>query len=289
LGLSLILTLLIGQLPGAQEVDWPEAWVRLAGARAAAVDSPERAAALVGLDELARAEAATARGALLHTHLDRLRGGDAVLQVPGATMGTWPFEGAENWLAAEVLGGGPMRARAAREALEAGGGAISPERVRMAWEIGVAEARALRLDAARGLQAALHQRFLATWSAMDLALTETKLGAYERADAVLAEQIVREVQAGQATGELWARRGTLTLGSGDELRARDYLGFGRAQGSLDAGVILAKLDLDRGRLPEALAGFRALLLDDDPSPWARRGWGLALLPDGNDRPRRDGD
>lgn len=283
MGLILTLALLAGLLPAARDVDWADAWARLAGARAA-VDSPERAETLADLEQLARAEATSARGALLGMQLGRLRGGDAVLRLPAAATGAWPFEGAENWLAAEVLEDGPARVRAAQEAVNTGGGTISPERVRMAWEIAVAEARGLRLDAARGLQAALHQRFLATWSAMDLALTETKLGAYERADAVLAEQILREAQAGQATGALWARRGLLTLGSGDELRARDYLGFGRARGSLDAGVVLARLDLDHGRLTEALAGFRALLIDDDPSPWARRGWGLALLPEGNDRP-----
>jgi hypothetical protein len=214
----------------------------------------------------------------LDAQLARLEGRAAVLVLPPGTAGEWPFEGAENWLAAEVLAPSSLRAAAVLRALPATAGALPPERMRLAWEVGADEARALRLDGARGLQEALHRRALAAWSAMDLALTLNRLGDAQAADRVLSEQIERESAAGRPTGDLWAQRGTQALGNGDEVLARDYLGHGLARGSVDAGVVLARLDLDRGRLAEARAGFRALLLDPAPSPWAARGWGLSLLP-----------
>ena len=182
------------------------------------------------------------------------------------------------WAAIAAREPGPDRASAVGRALKAGGGPLSADHLRLAWEVAVEEATALRLDGARAIQRVLHDRYAAVWSAMDLSLTLQRLGEEARADACLASQIAREESAGRPSGALWSQRGILALGSGDERRARDYLGLGCARGSADAGVVLARLDLDRGRLPAARAGFRALLLDDDPSPWAPRGWGLALLP-----------
>ncbi|MEM7309759.1 MAG: hypothetical protein AAF682_23995 [Planctomycetota bacterium] len=295
--MELVAPLLAGLLalagtPGpAQDSDpsWGEIWHRLAEVRALEAESPGRAAALAELEAVAEARSGSWRGDLLAVHVDRLLGRTAALRMPTGSTAPWPFSLEESWLAAEVLEASPARSQAALSALAGSPAQLSGQRVRLAWEIGVEEARALRLEGAQAIQAALHERYLAVWSAMDLALTESRLGAYEAADRVLAAQIAREGEAGRPTVDLWSQRGTLALGSGDEERARDYLGFARARGSSNAGVVLARLDLDRGKLPEARAGFRALLLDPEPSPWAPRGWGLALLPRGSGGTSQVGD
>jgi len=258
-------------------IDWPAVWARLAQVRGVAEDARDETV-IDSLRAVAREQRETPRGAMLAAHLDRLEEGEGTLTLPAGAAAAWPFRGPENWLAAEVLAPSALRARAIQDALEATDAALDSRQRRLAWEVGVDEARALRLDGARSIQEELHRRSLAVWSAMDLSLTLSRLGLAEAADRVLAEQIEREAAAGRDTGDLWSRRGTQTLGNGDEARARDYLGHGLARGSADAGVVLARLDLESGRIAEARAGFRALLLDPAPSPWAARGWGLTLLP-----------
>ena len=276
-GLAALASLAAG---GPQEAsgDWASIWDRLAAAEALAADDPQRSSALETLGDLPQAEENGPRGRLLAAHVERLLGETFEFQLLPGEAAQWPFDGRESWLAARVLGPSPQRASAAQRALEATHGPLTGPQATLAWEIGVEEARALRLETARVIQAALHERYLAAWSASDLALTQSKLSDYTAADALLAGQIDRERAAGRPTAGLWATRGILALGSGDEPSARDYLGLGRVRGSADAGLVLARLDLTRGRLPEARAGFRALLLDPNPSPWAPRGWGLALLP-----------
>jgi hypothetical protein len=264
--------------PQGTEVDWPAVWSRLAAVRTAAPGAPGRADGVSALRSVARERRGTPRGALLQAHLERLEDEDAVLELPSRWVQSWPFQGPESWLVSEVLPPSPQRALAAQRAIESTPGAIPDDRLRLAWGIGVDEARALHLVSARDLQEALYRRVPAVWSATDLSLTLSRLGEAEAADRILAEQIEREAAAGHPTGDLWSRRGTQALGNGDEGLARDYLGLGLARGSADAGVVLARLDLVQGRIAEACAGFRALLLDPAPSPWAARGWGLTLLP-----------
>lgn len=281
MGLIAVLLLCLAPLINGQEGarDWGPIWERLAAARAAPEGSEERAARLVELQEVTAGAAGTPRGALLKAQVDRLAGRDGALTPPAGAAAPWPYAGEENWLAAEVLAPSPERATAARRALDELPGPIPDDRVRLAWEIGVEEARALRLESAQGLQEALHRRFRAVWSAMDLSLTLTRLGLHDACDEVLGEQIASEEKAGSPTGDLWSQRGTATLGAGDEARGRDYLGLGVARGSRDAVVVLARLDLEQGRLSAARAGFRTLLVDGEPSPWAPKGWGLTLLPE----------
>ncbi len=260
------------------ERDWAEVWRRLAEVRALDAASEARSAGLEELGQVAALERGTPRGALLEAHLNRLDGRAGTLTPPAGAQQRWPYAGEENWLAAEVLAPSPERAAAARRALDELPGAIPAERVRLAFDIGVEEAGALRLESARGVQEALHRRYRAVWSGIDLALTDQRLGDYAAADRVLGEQIAAEEAAGSPSGDLWSQRGTFALGAGDEARGRDYLGFGLARGSSDAAVVLARLDLEQGRLSQARAGFRALMLDEVISPWAPRGWGVSLLP-----------
>lgn len=199
------------------------------------------------------------------------------------------------WLRLGETPPSPRRAREAVALLEDTlgiRGELSAEELRLVWDVGVQEALALRFEDALGVQEALYALYPAAWSASDLELTLRRLGRYGEGDAVLAAQIAREEAAGGSTSpvaaDLWSQRGIGALGSGDERRARDYLGAGCARGSADACVVLARLDLAVGRLEEARAGFRALLVSQSEtsatppppaSPWAARGWGLSLLPD----------
>jgi len=279
-GLGLLAAaLLAAAAAGPAERDWAAVWRRLAVVRAAALGAQTRTVGLAELTQVAEEERGTPRGALLAAHLGRLLGTGGTLTPPAGAQRPWPYAGEENWLAAEVLAPSPERAAAARRALDEQQGPVPDERVRLAFDVGVEEARALRLESARGLQEALHRRYRAIWSALDLALTDARLGDYPAADALLAEQIAAEEAAGRTAGDLWAQRGTFALGSGDEAGGRDYLGLGVARGSSDAAVVLARLDLEQGRLSEARAGFRALLQDDPLSPWTPRGWGVSLLPE----------
>ncbi len=277
LALALALAARAALQGGAQ--DWPATWTRVQELARLAPESAELAAGLESLGDQAEEAAGTPRGALLEAWIARLGGGAAPLSPPASAAADWPYAGEENWLAAEVLAPSPLRALAARKGLEELGGPVSSERIRLAWEIGVEEARALRLEGALDLQTALHQRSAAAWSASDLALTLSRLGRFAEADKVLQEQIAREEAQGASAADLWAGRGTFALGAGDEARGRDYLGVGLMRGSTDAGVVLARLDLEQGRLPEARAGFRALMLADEVHPWALRGFGIAHLPE----------
>lgn len=183
----------------------------------------------------------------------------------------------EAWQRAAALpAGDPARAAAVLEALAARQGPLDDASLRLAWETGVAAASELRLGEAVGIQQELAERHPEPWSAMDLALSLGRAGRTAEADLVL-ERALERVSRAEGAG-LWERRGLLWLGAGDERRARDCLGRALARGSGDAAVVLAWLDLERGRSAQARAGFRPGLYDDPPGAWALRGWGLSLLP-----------
>lgn len=196
----------------------------------------------------------------------------AAQQAPRAV----PEEGASWERAAALAADDPARAREVRALLAERPGPLDEAALRVAWETGVAAARALGLEDAIAIQGALDERHPAPWSAMDLALTLGLAGRTDEADSVLERALERADRA--ASAELWSRRGLLWLGAGDERRARDGLGRALARGSGDAAVLLAWLDLERGLLREARAGFRPGLYDDPPGAWSLRGWGLCLLP-----------
>jgi hypothetical protein len=178
----------------------------------------------------------------------------------------------DDWTAIEGRPISPERVQAVLQRL-AQASALDARAQRVAWRVGLDEAQALRLEPARAIQQRLHELVRADWSAMDLALTLNRLEGAAASDPVLEEQIARS----HAPAELWAQRGIYWLGAQNEARARDCLGHALAYGSSDAALVLAREDLARGRTRAARAGFRALLLDERPSPWALRGFGISLL------------
>lgn len=271
--------------PESVTSDWPSVWTELVALEEAEVQSEQAAELRRRLEATAEARAGTARGELLSRHLARLAGAPNP-ESPAWLTGPAPsFTGRERWLAAEVIPPGPDRVRAVLAALDAPDGEpVDRDRryLMCAWGTAVAEARARRLQkGAQPIQERLHAHFEAPWTALDLSLTHLLGGDPEAADAVLAAVIAREGPGSPSVLELWSQRGNVALAIGDERRARDYLGWALGRGSGNAAVVLARLDLDAGRVRPARTGFRALLWGDDPGAWALRGWGLSLLPSSN--------
>ena len=99
------------------------------------------------------------------------------------------------------------------------------------------------------------------------------MGDYDGADEVLAAQMA----LGEGSPDLASQRGLNALGGGREAEALEHLAVALARGSDDAAVILARLDLARGRMRDARAGFRALISRPEPGAWAIRGWGVSLV------------
>jgi hypothetical protein len=123
----------------------------------------------------------------------------------------------------------------------------------------------------------MHRRAEASWSAMTLALVSTRLGDSERATRVLRDAI--EVETNPVTQyELYERLGLAHMGAGREMQARGPLGSAFRRGSVNAGVVLGRIELRDGRMPQARAIFRTLLDKEPPASWALRGWGLSMLP-----------
>jgi len=158
------------------------------------------------------------------------------------------------------------------QAMSSTEGPWSPEFISSAYRAGVEAAEDLRLEEAIGIQQPLHDHVGEEWSAFNLALSLRRAGLYQRADRVLEEQLDK----GQSP-DLYSQRGLNALGSGNQKKARTYLGAALARGSVDAAVILARLDLASGRLDSARSGFRAVLVEAPGNAWARRGWGTTLV------------
>lgn len=275
----LALALLLG--PGVDD-DWDATWALVRQCDASA-DAGERAELLRRLDG-ARGQADPGpRRMLLEATVARLRGGSngaaAELDAHLALVDAWPFDVEESWLAAAVLDDGPQRTAAYGSALTEP--PPSSDALVAAWEYGTrCVTEHLWLDDALFVQELLHGHSQATWSANNWATTLQRAGQVELADAVLAEQVERERAAGNTAAvlDLTNTRGIHALGRGDEHAARGHLGRALAGGYIDSGLVLSRLDLDRGDLPRARAGFRALLVEPEPHAWALRGWGVALLP-----------
>jgi hypothetical protein len=96
---------------------------------------------------------------------------------------------------------------------------------------------------------------------------------------------------------LLERRAVARAGAGRSAAALDDLGHALALGGRDAAQILAQRALAAGDWARARALFRALLLprtDESPealsaaTPWAPRGWGLALLANPSHSPATPG-
>ena len=195
------------------------------------------------------------------------------------------------WEEARRLPPGTQRARAFAAALaEAREDPATPldPRLQVAYEAFREDQRAYRSDAARILAEGMHAAANAPWSAVSLAGICRRLGAYERADEVLAGRYGMATDPAERLNLLqeWA----IVAGAAGWLeRERDLLGMALARGGEDAYQILGRQALAAGRRRQALALFRVLLehhsgperLTDAPA-WALRGWGLALLPAAGD-------
>jgi tetratricopeptide (TPR) repeat protein len=263
---------------------WAQLWTELERLKGE-IPATEAAALTAHLHEALAEVAQDPRGELLRASLDAHQGRDASsIARRLAALEPTPFTPREHWFLADLLPRGPERAEAVLRALEAPS-TLARWQSFLAWSTALDGARGLRFEEfALPIQLALHARYQAEWSASDLALTYKSLGEYDEADRILAEAIEREDAAGRIPRNLWEQRGILALGSGDEPRARDYLGKALALGSDDAGLLLSRLDLMAGRTERARAGFRALILGSPPPDWAWRGWGMTLLPPASDRP-----
>jgi tetratricopeptide (TPR) repeat protein len=193
-------------------------------------------------------------------------------------VGLIPFVAPQDaWTRARELAPGQVRAELLVEALGEVGGEEKDPCLRLAYEEFMNQTGAFRLDLALPLAEAMHSTAGASWSAMCLALSSTRAGHSERAREVLAKQLERTPD-GPPRYELLERLGLAHLGAGREQEARKFLGAAFARGSANAGVVLGRIDLDGGRPERARAIFRSLL-DEEPSiSWARRGWGLSMLP-----------
>ena len=275
--------------------DWAAVWARARAlhdseASLAGQDDPDPealAANQSSAEELARvaqAHPGDGRAELLLAWLARREGSEHALVVPRE----WPWAGAENWIAAYALEPGPQRTQALVRALEAQ--ELEPTRAELllAWNAGLQYATDLLwMDEAAAVQRALHARYEATWSAMNLAYTLHRGGDWEGADAVLERSLERASEQGLSAAEradLWNNRGLIATGAGQERLGLDCLGRALGLGSQDAALILARRELFEGRLEQARAGFRGLLLAPEPHAWTLRGWGVSLLQ----RPGVDG-
>ncbi len=219
------------------------------------------------------------RAELLSAGLEALSGRDVSAAAARlSALEPSPFTTREVWLLADLSPHGPERAQLVLTAMSAPA-PLADWQVLLAWNVAVDEARALRLEeTALPIQLQLHERYQARWSAEDLALTYRFLGQEKAADQVLERAMAQERASGLRPASLLEKRGIHALGFGDESAARDYLGQALAEGSNDAGLLLARLDLIAGRTDNARYGFQALMLEHPPADWAWRGWGTTLLP-----------
>jgi len=263
--------------------DWRDTWQELARWRALEPGTAEERALARELND--RTVGAGVRGTLLAACLAARGESGAALEAAQRLTRRlddrrrpWPLDAEESFLAASVLPPGPEHVRATLEGLA---GVPEPTRAQLevAFQAGVDEARALSFaEGAVPIQRALHERYRAPWTAMNLALSLRQDGRRDEADAVYAAAIAAEEAAGRSAAALWSQRGILWGGAGDEGRARSYLGRALSEGSADAGIVLAWMELGAGRPGRAREGFRAALDDAGARPWALRGFGLTLLP-----------
>lgn len=276
---GLLLSLIAAVSAPSQGDPWAQIWTELEALRGGVSSEAERGALREHLLEAARSGQPDPRRELLSASLEALAGRDVTpLARRLFSLQPSPFSARELWFLADLLPPGRERARSIIGALE-GPTALQRWQVFLAWNSAVDESRALRYaDSTLLIQSNLHARYQAEWSALDLALTYRAIGDRGAAERVLLETIAREESAGRRPHALWEFMGMVALGFGDECRARDYLGRALALGSSEAGLVLARLELQRGRNETARRGFRALLFDQPPPDWAWRGWGMTLLP-----------
>ncbi len=284
--LVLVTSLVFSQ--ALQGDDWSALWAGLERLRDPQTSPAEAEALRASLFEAVQVRPGDPRADLLRAGLEASAGRDAsrmALRLAGLEPS--PFGPRERWFLADALPPGPCRAQQVLEALR-DPAPLPGWQLVLAWNVAVDECRALRLaGSALAIQESLHERYPADSNlALDLALTRRLLGDEPGADSLLEETIIQEASVGRPTAELWAQRGIVALGFGDEQRGRDYLGKALAQGSDDANLVLSRLELVQGQLAAARHGFRASMPGVPPADWAWRGWGLTLLPAAQASPAR---
>jgi hypothetical protein len=183
---------------------------------------------------------------------------------------------ARDWsLAAELETSDRLAASAAvLRALAHHRGPLDTARQSLAFRLGAACAEASELELAAELQLALHAAVLADWSAVNAAITLGRLGRSATAEEVLAAQEPRALDP----GEIANHRGLVAQGRGDGPAARRHFARALVSGSRNAGLSLARMDLEAGDIARARVGFRPGVDDPVPHDWALRGWALTLLP-----------
>jgi hypothetical protein len=286
ISILLLAASLVGRAPAdAQRApqDYESIWRELAAIEALDQKDPARAERLQAIANATheRAQENSARGALLRATLARLTRGSASLD--WNVEATWPYDREESWFAAAVSSDGRQRSRAVIAALgpletAASEPALAPFRVQLAFDVWVDAADHLRYDDALAIGRNLHRRERATWSALSFSISCMRAGVPEEGDAALAGQIAASFASPSDLAALWDQRGIAALGAGWEARGRAALGHALIWGSSDASVVLARLDLAAGRSSDARTGFRAVLCENPASDWARRGFGLSLIP-----------
>jgi hypothetical protein len=203
----------------------------------------------------------------------------AGLLAPGATQDA-PLPAEPSALSrARQLAPGRARARALMVALESVAADALPACLELSFEEFLNQTRAFQFELALPLAEAMHRRARAPWSASSLALAATRSGSPAEAQAVLREQLDLDLDREDRTN-LLERIGLASLAAGEQDRARRELGAAFTRGSANAGVVLGRMDLQEGHLRRSRAIFRSLLDRDQGQSWARRGWGLSMLPRG---------
>ena len=258
---------------------WAQIWTELETLRSGKTSVAEASVLRGHLGDALLEGAGGPRAELLGAALESLSGRDVTSAAERlAGLDPSPFSSRELWFLGDLMPPGAVRARIVLAAMDAPT-PLADWQVLLAWNVAVDETRALRFEqTALPIQQRLHERYLAGWSAEDLALTYKSLGRWKAADDVLARAIEKEQAEGRNPAALLERRGILALGFGDETAARDYLGLALAHGSDDAGLLLSRLDLIAAKEDDARRGYQGLVLGRPPPDWAWRGWGMALLP-----------
>lgn len=171
------------------------------------------------------------------------------------------------------------------------------------YERALALAEGMRLEV--GLRGSTYLR-THIWASSTLGLTQTRAGLHADAEATVSSEIAlvqaelealtRRLATEEMTPEdreataswraalrrdlvgLRDRRALARLGSGWIAGARADLGASLAGGSRDAALVLGRLALREGDLAGARRLFGSLLAEGEGEAWARRGWGISMLP-----------
>ncbi len=136
---------------------------------------------------------------------------------------------------------------------------------------------ARRSQLAVRLGESLHARGRAVWSAQNLAIAYTRNGDYKSAGECLLRALEGPISA-RDRGILTSRLSLVQWGEAGLLGARTTLGASLCKGNSDSGIILGLFSLERDQFGRAKALFRSVLGQDPSQPWARKGWGLSMVP-----------